>query len=107
MRGMISIDRANVLGCLASYKWDVAALLSLKVRGAAELINIYCMLVSHTHTRTHTHIHTQMQAKMVELATLLGTTRSDAEYQCFRHSQVLRETLTKTEADLAGEIACF
>jgi len=45
---------------------------------------------------------TPLQAKMVELATLLGTTRSDAEYQSFRQSQALRESLAKTEAELAG-----
>eukprot|EP00983_Pelagomonas_calceolata_P112538 1159891-Pelagomonas_calceolata.AAC.7 len=38
---------------------------------------------------------------MVELATLLGTTKSDAEYQSFRQSQALRESLARTEAELA------
>lgn len=40
------------------------------------------------------------QAKLGDLATLLGTTRSDAEYQSFRQSQALREALAKAEAEL-------
>ncbi len=42
---------------------------------------------------------------MIELATLLSTTKHDAEYQSFRQSQALREALAKTEAELAGTIS--
>ncbi|KAJ9531627.1 hypothetical protein QJQ45_021772 [Haematococcus lacustris] len=43
-----------------------------------------------------------VNAKLVDVAALLGSTKSDAEYAAFRQAQALREALARTESELAS-----